>query len=334
MNISIISKLECKGGNEWRLTEYFKKLTQRGHSVRLYCFRHLNETLKSRLEKNNIQFNRDNLFENSNFKIDCRENEILLISPVDEYQFFKKDWYESRVVNKHNIKKVIVNVNWGIDESRKIKDIFSGIPCLYLCANQKYCDMFKSFGLDARFVHTPIDESFLSIPRDYNLVTIGRHSRSFDYKFSQQYADFIKKTPYSFYLMGVSDKYRNQLATEKNVEIIKEYSIESTDFLKKVGIFLQINDPSYFEMSPRVVAEAMCAGIPSVCENRGGVVNQIEHGHDGFLFNSDLELGRIIKEVYSDRALREKIGTNAKLSAEKNFMLNGKILELEKFFNE
>ncbi len=335
MNISIISKLECKGGNEWRLAEYFKKLTQRGHSVRLYCFRHLNDILKSRLESNNIKLIiNENLFENCDFQINCRENEILLISPVDEYKFCNKEWYDSKLINKENIKKVLINVNWGIDDSKKIKEIFTGIPCLYLCANEKYCEMFRNFGLESKFIHTPIDESFLSISHNYDNVTIGRHSRPFDYKFSQSYVNFIKNNPYNFYLMGVSDKYKRQLLNDKNVEIIREYSMDNVVFLEKIGIFLQINDPSYFEMSPRVVAEAMCAGIPCICEKRGGVINQIKDGHNGFLFENYYELECIMKEVYGDRTLRERIGNNARTSAKEQFMLNDKILEIESFFNE
>jgi glycosyltransferase involved in cell wall biosynthesis len=61
----------------------------------------------------------------------------------------------------------------------------------------------------------------------------------------------------------------------------------------------------------QVVIEAMLTGLPVVCHRSGGYVDVIEHGVNGFLFDTENEAIELIKLLKNNANLREKIGVNA-----------------------
>ncbi|MDQ3639713.1 MAG: glycosyltransferase, partial [Actinomycetota bacterium] len=69
----------------------------------------------------------------------------------------------------------------------------------------------------------------------------------------------------------------------------------------------------------RVVIEAMACGLPIVCHNRGGYVDAVIHGRNGFLFDTQQEALDILLRLKEDRALRESIGKAARGTAEELF---------------
>ena len=64
------------------------------------------------------------------------------------------------------------------------------------------------------------------------------------------------------------------------------------------------------------VVEAMLSGLPVVCHRQGGYSELIEHGRNGFLFNTQEEAFSIISRLRENTELRTEIGQNAKISAE------------------
>ena len=69
----------------------------------------------------------------------------------------------------------------------------------------------------------------------------------------------------------------------------------------------------------RAVAEAMSSGLPVVCENRGGYTELINHGQNGFLFNSTNEAIKIITMLKDNPEMRKKIGEAARTSMEEMY---------------
>ena len=63
----------------------------------------------------------------------------------------------------------------------------------------------------------------------------------------------------------------------------------------------------------------MACGLPVVCHNRGGYVEWIDHGRNGFLFDTQQEALEILIGLKEDRALRETIGLAARQTAEELF---------------
>jgi glycosyltransferase involved in cell wall biosynthesis len=56
-----------------------------------------------------------------------------------------------------------------------------------------------------------------------------------------------------------------------------------------------------------------------VCHNRGGYAEIIEHGRNGFLFESQQEAFEILLMLKQDPALRERVGRAARRTAEELF---------------
>lgn len=343
LNISIFSKLESKGGNEWRLTEYFRELYRLGHHVRMYCFRHLNPLLRDRLKlllgpdfsKNvieNVPFIEP--VQSLNYKIECRKDEHLLLSPVDESCLGNPEWLLKHINHPENLRKVIVNINWHRHDLDNLEKTF-GCSVVYQCANRDCQSVYGSKGCNAYFAHTPISDEFYKEKIDYNNVNIGRHSRSFEYKFCDNYVKFIQDNPqWKFNLMGVDKRYIQSISNLSHVQILPEFKISSLEFLNSIGIFLQMNDPNLREMSPRVVAEAMMIGLPTIAEQGSGTKDQIIHGETGFLYSqTDLkDLRVLIEKLINDKEYRKNIGTNAKEEAYKNHNLKYSVnLLLERF---
>lgn len=65
----------------------------------------------------------------------------------------------------------------------------------------------------------------------------------------------------------------------------------------------------------RAVTEAMAAGLPVVAEKKGGIVEQIEDGVDGFLCESDAEIVERTRQLVRDPQLRLELGMRARAKA-------------------
>jgi glycosyltransferase involved in cell wall biosynthesis len=63
----------------------------------------------------------------------------------------------------------------------------------------------------------------------------------------------------------------------------------------------------------------MACGLPVVCHNRGGYVEWIDEGRNGFLFETQQEALEILLLLKEDPALCEKIGRAARRTAEELF---------------
>lgn len=85
------------------------------------------------------------------------------------------------------------------------------------------------------------------------------------------------------------------------------------------GIDIFIYRTNLTETWCRAVTEAMAAGLPVVAEKKGGIVEQIEDGVDGFLCESDAELVERTKQLVRDPVLRMEMGTRARAKAVERF---------------
>lgn len=91
------------------------------------------------------------------------------------------------------------------------------------------------------------------------------------------------------------------------------------EFLQSLDCFLYRTSPRWVEPSGRVVVEAMACGLPVVCHRSGGYSEYIEHGEDGFLFDSQFEALRLVMKLARDEGLRRSIGKAARRKAESLF---------------
>ena len=87
--------------------------------------------------------------------------------------------------------------------------------------------------------------------------------------------------------------------------------------------------PSLIEGHPKALLEAMACGLPVIGTNVPGIREVIQHGVNGLLCEPSSEAIRLaIEEVLGDRALRERLGRNARAYIEQHCSLD-KILNEE-----
>lgn len=60
----------------------------------------------------------------------------------------------------------------------------------------------------------------------------------------------------------------------------------------------------------------MACGLPVVCGGRGGFLEHVVHGYNGFVFNNNAEAIRYVQDLASDKNLLECMGRNARHSME------------------
>jgi len=102
----------------------------------------------------------------------------------------------------------------------------------------------------------------------------------------------------------------------ESIELLPAGVQEPHIFLKSLDCFYYRTSVWWTEPYGRVVAEAMACGLPVVCEDRGGYVELIDHGRNGFLFNTDQEAFDILLHLKEDQALGQSIGRAARATIE------------------
>jgi len=336
-NISILSKIECKGGNEWRIGEYIIEFYKKGYNINIYCHKNFNDTVKKYICKKIGKTWTQNIYENMKFKINCRPNEKLIISPVDELSFGNPLFINDLLINKNNISKLIININWYRKDLKKLQLIIDNNKIIYLCANREIQKFYKfKTNFITEYLPSPISKDFSKIKIDYDNIIIGRHSRSFNYKFSSTYINIIKDNPnYKFLIMGLDLQNEQHINKYSNINIFPEFKITALNFLQKIGIFMQINRKDYIEMSPRVVEEAMMAGLPVIAENKNGTKDQIIHQKTGLLIdqNNIKKINKYLYKLINNKKYRQQLGKNAKKYALKHFSSDIIVNKLEKLIN-
>ena len=100
--------------------------------------------------------------------------------------------------------------------------------------------------------------------------------------------------------------------TADTIELLPECAEEPQVFLQALDCFFYRTANHLTETFGRVVLEAMACGIPVVCQNRGGYVEVIESGKNGFLFETESEGLEILLRLKHDEPLRAAIGVAAR----------------------
>jgi glycosyltransferase involved in cell wall biosynthesis len=109
------------------------------------------------------------------------------------------------------------------------------------------------------------------------------------------------------------------LASTPGLTVLPATAQRAELFLQALDCFFYRTSPEWIEAFGRVVFEAMACGLPVVCERRGGYVEFIEHGRNGFLFDTEEEAFRILLRLREDAPWRQAVGAEARKTTEEIF---------------
>src|SRR5215211_5925125 len=120
-------------------------------------------------------------------------------------------------------------------------------------------------------------------------------------------------------IMGPSPHLEAKLRGLESIELLPEYAQKAHLFLQGLDCFFYRTSENFLEPSGRVITEAMACGLPVVCHNRGGYAETIDNGQNGFLFDTQQEALKIVLTLKEDPQLRERVGKEARRTAEELF---------------
>ena len=120
-------------------------------------------------------------------------------------------------------------------------------------------------------------------------------------------------------IMGPSPSLEEELGGLESVTLLPMGAQEAHLFLQGLDCFFYRTSEEWLEPWGRIVPEAMACGLPVVCHNRGGYAEIIDHGRNGFLFDTQEGALEILLGLKEDRALRERVGEEARRTAEELF---------------
>jgi glycosyltransferase involved in cell wall biosynthesis len=134
--------------------------------------------------------------------------------------------------------------------------------------------------------------------------------------YSKLLKKFGKKIVYEF--MAAPEEVREYFKDEERMRFYKWNDAPVEKFLARGHVYFYRTSNHWRDNYPRVVAEALAAGLPVLGEPRDGTKDRIQHGDTGFYCchydELELHLGTLLRK----EGLRQAMGLEAKRWAERN----------------
>ena len=100
----------------------------------------------------------------------------------------------------------------------------------------------------------------------------------------------------------------------QGIELLPAGAEDTVSFLASLDIFFY-RTGTFIEPYGRVVMEAMASALPVVAAANGGFAEQIHHGVDGFLVQTQEQALQVLGALAANRHLREQAGQAARLTS-------------------
>jgi len=169
-----------------------------------------------------------------------------------------------------------------------------------------------------RFVPSPSKPSG-SVPDNFTIGRLSRAAREKHHPDDPALYRRLVNHGFRVKIMGATPSLVRKLGDLRAVTLLSAHAREPHHFLQSLDCFFYRTSSKWLEPWGRVVTEAMACGLPVVCHNRGGYVDVIDSGSNGFLFDTQQEALEILLRLKEDRPLRESIGTAARETLEEMF---------------
>jgi glycosyltransferase involved in cell wall biosynthesis len=201
---------------------------------------------------------------------------------------------------------------------REVEVMYASELAKKLAGNYPGCVQPSLIDLD-RFVPAPSKKPSDSTSTAF---TVGRLSRVDPLKHHPDDAALYRRLVEEgcrVRIMGSSPALEAELGGLEAVTLLPAFAQEAHLFLQGLDCFFYRTSEKLLEASGRVITEAMACGLPVVCHNRGGYVEWIDDGQNGFLFETQQEALGILLRLKEDPALRQRVGEAARRTAEELF---------------
>jgi glycosyltransferase involved in cell wall biosynthesis len=175
---------------------------------------------------------------------------------------------------------------------------------------------------ETKVLAPPVElEPFLKVQPDYaGDLRIVRHSSQGDKKFPECLPDIMSQCKAKFSFMPGPSRLEQQINVTKFPYQNDPGSVAA--FLSKGNVFWYLLPEGYTDQGPRVIVEAMAAGLPVICEDRDGPADRVTT-ETGWKIDSHAEAVELINSL-TPEILAEK-GAAARKRAQCEF-------EKEKWF--
>jgi glycosyltransferase involved in cell wall biosynthesis len=157
------------------------------------------------------------------------------------------------------------------------------------------------------------------------IFRIGRWNRDDDRKYSDDFLDLLAslRIPNVEYIcMGIPSKFA-KVNLPRNLRFFRAGTVPVEQLISQLDVLIyKTHAPTWHEGWCRAVTEAMLAGVVPVVENRGGISEQIIHGYNGFLCDTNEDFRRYCELLYHDSQLCRQMSFQAREYASANFNLS------------
>ena len=173
-------------------------------------------------------------------------------------------------------------------------------------------------GRDTAVLAPAVDlDPFLAVEPDYHgqPIRIARHSSQGDKKYPPDLADIIRATPAVEYHFRPAPQDWLTYPDQCTFSEYDGHPKAVAEFLGKSNCFWYLLPDGYTDQGPRVIVEAMAAGLAVIAENRDGAADRVTP-ETGWLLESHSEAAPLINTLTADELERKGKAARARAIAE------------------
>lgn len=316
LRIRFICNAHAIGGGEFSSSYLMSELARRGHEVSLSpCL-----TINSKYPKPEGVDIRPSYRDEPAFDCD------LLVFYANDHAYKLEENREAWLKAMDGAKRTIAVLNFVAGQagnewfaSRLEKALF-----LNSTKEREFLDRAKGFKGRTLVLPPPVDlQPFLAIQPDYSKITFVRHSRIGGKYVPAEtihlIGEFLKVVPGAeFWFMAVPPFLRPLAQANPNIHLLGWNEEPVAQFLSHGSVFWYRLPPALRDQGPRVIVEAMAAGIPCIADNRDGAKDRITP-ETGWLCNNAEDYVAAVREIAADPTLLRRKGEAARQRAMEHF---------------
>ena len=334
MKIGIFSKIEMLGGSERRCIELATGISEfTEHEAHIFAEGDIPKNVMSLI-------NTDKIGVHSNTFVKSKSSSLKAFEEMDKIVVINTDFKEITHIDywhgkshRHNkevrLKDATFLFNFIVSPSRHLYTLKeNGTNVKIITANSKF---FNEITKQDRYelirdiprikLESPISIHSVDFPKPKrkNKITFGMHSKGLGNKWNEEWDKVIKRvnqrlgeSNIDFIFMGMNANVIKKIDKIRNVKIYKENELSIRDYLNQIDVFAFFPDWKREEPWARVVGEAMMSGCPILATEKGGNLDQVIHGNNGFLFKKSDDLFRHIVFLAEHPGYITTLGNNSR----------------------